>query len=66
VVDRAGHLYVTGQFQGTARFPVGDPPVEQSSNGGADFFVAKLSADVWSPTLANVHLPSIWMEQPAR
>jgi hypothetical protein len=45
---------------------VGDPPVEQSSNGGADFFVGKLSADTWSPGLAQVHLPAIWNVEAAQ
>jgi len=46
-----GHIYVTGQFEGTTDFDPGAGTFELTSAGGADGFVLKLDADgsfVWA------------------
>ncbi|MGH7175870.1 MAG: SBBP repeat-containing protein, partial [Tepidisphaeraceae bacterium] len=43
-VDATNNVYFTGSFTGTASFNTDSTPLELTSNGGADAFVAKLSA----------------------
>ncbi len=55
-IDAEGHIFVTGEFRGTADFDPGPGTASRTSGGFEDIFVLKLSADgalIWVNTFGS-------------